>query len=64
MEKRHFVVNLKTGERLVFGGRCNNVDHSASDYIFKYVEEDKKTWTCLGIVPRENILSVILIDEN
>lgn len=65
MQKRHFVVNLKTGEQFVFGGKCNNVEHSESDYIFKHVEEDKKTYTCLGIIPRENILSVFSIaDEN
>lgn len=61
MEKRHFVVKLKTGELLAFGDGCNNVEHSESDYIFKYFEEDKKTYTCLGVIPRENILSVISI---
>lgn len=65
MKKRYFFVNLKTGEQIMFFGRCNNVDNNGSDYIFKHVEDDKKTWTCLGIIPRENISSVLLtIDEN
>ena len=63
MQKRHFIVNLKTGEQLVFGGKCNSVEHNERDYIFKHV--DGNTYTCLGIVPRENILNVFSIaDEN
>lgn len=63
MKKRYFVVNLITGKQLAFGKRCNNVDHGESDYIFKDVQDNKKSFICLGIIPRENILSVILIDE-
>ena len=53
-----FVVTLKNGQCLDFGGKCHKVDYSNKNMVL-FKNENETAFISLAIIPTENILTII-----
>ena len=59
-KKDYFIVNLINNKQILFNKMCNSVDYSNDKVvIFKHNYDDGVRCKCLGMVPINQILSII-----